>query len=147
MKEKVLTLDNIKETAEEILKEVDKGSLNRATIIAFYGDLGTGKTTITQEIARQLGISKNVISPTFVIMKIYKTKNPKFKNLIHIDAYRLKKSEELIHLGWEEIAKNQDNLVVVEWPERVPECVASGVYNVKLEHKNENTRTIKFWYT
>lgn len=141
--EKILTLDKIKETAIEIIKKVSKNSNSKATILAFYGDLGAGKTTITQDIAKQLGISESVISPTFVIMKIYKTKNQKFKKLIHIDAYRLKESSELLHLGWEEMIKDKDNLIIVEWPERVPECVASGVYNIKLGHVDKTTRSIE----
>lgn len=144
--EKILNLNNIEQITKEILKEVSKINLDIATMITFSGDLGAGKTTMTQELARQLGVKENVVSPTFVIMKIYKTKNIKFKNLIHIDAYRLDKKEELLRLGWEEIISNKENLVIVEWPERVLECFPKEIFKVKLEHKDEGTRTIKFCY-
>lgn len=144
MMKKIFNINDINKIAKEIIKEAKIGSKNRATILAFYGDLGAGKTTITKEIAYNLGIENTVISPTFVIMKIYKTKDKIFKNLIHIDAYRLNNSQELLHLGWEEITKNKENLIIVEWPEKVPECLTGFVFEIFLEHKDENTRSIKF---
>jgi tRNA threonylcarbamoyladenosine biosynthesis protein TsaE len=144
--EKILTEDNIENTVKEILMEVNRKSLKHATIAAFYGDLGVGKTTITKEIARQLGVKESVISPTFVIMKIYKTKDSKFKKLIHIDAYRLNGSKELFQLGWEEIIQDKENFIIIEWPNRVPECLDEDVFNVEIEHKDEKTRKIKWEY-
>ncbi len=144
--EKVLNLADIGQITKEIIEEVSKGDRDLATIITFSGELGAGKTTITKELAKQLGIKEHVVSPTFVIMKIYKTKNIKFKNLIHIDAYRLEKKEELLSLGWAEIIKNKDNLIIVDWPERVFECFPKDIFKVKLEHKDEDTRTINFCY-
>ena len=142
--EKILTLDSLNKTAKEIIKKVKSGKEKGATILALYGDLGAGKTTTTKEIARVLGVKERVISPTFVIMKIYKTIDKKFKNLIHIDAYRLCKKEELFRLGWNEIIKDKNNLIILEWPERVLECLPSNIYKIKLDHKDESTRTIKF---
>jgi tRNA threonylcarbamoyladenosine biosynthesis protein TsaE len=143
--EEILTLDKIQKTAEEIIKVVSSGKKERATILALSGDLGAGKTTITKEIANILGVKENVISPTFVIMKIYQIKNKVFKNLIHIDAYRLDKSEELLKIGWEEISKNKENLIIIEWPERVPDCLPVDIYRIDLEHRDENTRLIKLY--
>lgn len=143
MKE-IFTLEKIEKIAKNVLAEVRKNNKDKATIIAFDGDLGAGKTTLTKEISKQLGVVENVISPTFVIMKIYKTKDQKFKNLIHIDAYRLNKSEELFSLGWKELVKNKDNFIIVEWPEKVPECLENDVFRLKLEHKDAVTRSIVF---
>lgn len=144
--EKIFNLNNIEQITNEIIREAKKVSHKTATIITFSGELGAGKTTITKELAKQLGIKERVVSPTFVIMKIYNTKDSKFKKLIHIDAYRLDKSEELLRLGWEEIISNKDNLIVVEWPERVSECFPFDIISLKLEHIDDNTRTIKFCY-
>ena len=143
---KVFTLDNIEEISKEIIEKISKDSKDKATIIAFSGDLGAGKTTITKEIARLLGVAENVVSPTFVIMKIYKTKNKKFKKLIHIDAYRLNTGENLKNLNWEEIVFDKDNCIIVEWPERISEYLPNEVYNIKLDHKDEVTRTITLGY-
>lgn len=144
--EKTITLGEIGQTAKEIIKEVSHKHNDGATVIAFYGDLGAGKTTLTQQIAKQLGVLEKVVSPTFVIMKIYKTKNNQFKKLIHIDAYRLKNSKELLALGWEEIVKDKENFVIVEWPERAPECFIDGSHKINIEHKDEETRIVKFCY-
>jgi len=117
-----------------------------ATIIALSGELGAGKTTLTQEIAKLLGVKEKVTSPTFVLIKRYETANKTFKNLVHIDAYRLENSEELIKIGWQELVENKENLIIIEWPERVPDCLKSPVYKVILGHRDEQTRTIKTFY-
>jgi len=101
-------------------------SIASIRVIGLYGDLGAGKTTFTQELAKKLGVREHVTSPTFVIEKSYlltsdiskKTTIP-FKKMVHIDAYRLNSPHELEVLGWQELIKCHDNLIVVEWPERV----------------------------
>lgn len=92
---------------------------HQATIIALRGDLGAGKTTFTQALARELGITDVVQSPTYVLMKSYPINFKQFKNLIHIDAYRLDKPEEFSALKPETFLNNPENLIVIEWPERV----------------------------
>jgi len=59
-----------------------------ATVVGLYGDLGAGKTFFTQVVAKTLGVEENIVSPTFVIEKIYELVGQKFSHLIHIDAYR-----------------------------------------------------------
>ena len=144
--EKILSLDKIEKTASDLIKEIKKRNKNSATVLAFYGDLGVGKTTLTIEVAKQLGIATKVVSPTFVIMKNYKTKDKKFKNLIHIDAYRLERSQEVLKLDFEKIIKNKDNLIVIEWPERIEEYLPSDTHKIILEHKDDTTRIAKFCY-
>jgi tRNA threonylcarbamoyladenosine biosynthesis protein TsaE len=92
---------------------------NKATIIALHGDLGAGKTTFTQALARELGIAGTVQSPTYVLMKKYQISNSKFQTLIHIDAYRLEKPEDFAALKPEQFLNDPSCLVVVEWPERL----------------------------
>src|ERR1035437_10881724 len=122
---KVFKKDKISEIAKELIKQACDIQSDSATIIALSGDLGAGKTTLAQEVARILGIKENVISPTFVIMKRYGISDPlsHYNDLVHIDAYRLKSSNELLHLGWSEISANPKNIILVEWPELVPECI------------------------
>lgn len=140
---KIFTIEHIKEIASFLLEETHKKELEEATVLAFSGELGSGKTTLTQEIARQLGVKEKLVSPTFVIMKKYKVKDKKFKNLIHIDAYRLDKGEDLEKIGWEKIVKNKENLIIIEWPERVRECIDKNALKVFLEHKDKDKRKIK----
>jgi len=92
--------------------------LNANSCILLSGELGSGKTTFTQGLARGLGITRTVSSPTFTIMKVYQGRLP----LYHIDAYRL----EGLHqdLGFEELMED-DGVTVIEWPDymadRLPE--------------------------
>ena len=141
----IFTKNELGDIAKKILEKVSFLASSGATLVTLSGDLGAGKTTLTQHIAGELGIKEKVISPTFVIMKKYEinNKNYKWKNLIHIDAYRLTKSEELLNLGWEEILNNKDNLIIIEWSELVPECIPSeGVCRIKLDHVSGEKRNI-----
>ena len=92
-----------------------------ATIVALSGDLGAGKTTFVQGAARALGVEEHVTSPTFVILKIYDLHGQAFKKLIHMDAYRLKGPQHLKVLGWEEMTSDPQNLIFIEWPEKIGE--------------------------
>ncbi|TSC82892.1 MAG: UPF0079 ATP-binding protein [Parcubacteria group bacterium Gr01-1014_20] len=101
----------------------------RAIILALKGDLGSGKTTFVQGFLRGLGVKKRVNSPTFVLMKRFtlpasvKTSSGKhgsrFKNAYHLDCYRIKKPKELMDLGLREILADPENVVLVEWPEKI----------------------------
>lgn len=92
---------------------------DRAQVVALHGDLGAGKTTFTQHLARELGVMETVTSPTFVIMKQYETTDEKFSLLVHIDAYRIEADEELTVLGFTDLLPLPNTLVVIEWAEKV----------------------------
>lgn len=113
-----------------------------ATIVGLYGDLGAGKTSFTQGVALALNIDENVASPTFVIEKIYKLKKQNFEQLIHIDAYRLEKSEELLSLNWKEIVSNPTNIILIEWPERVADIMPDHIH-INFSHISEEGREIE----
>ena len=140
--------NEINAIAKEIVDGLQAG--NTATIIALSGDLGAGKTTLTQQIAKELGITSNVISPTFVIMKTYELNSggklppAKLARLIHIDAYRLKSHTELLTLGFTELLADPQNLILIEWPEMVSEIIPENAIQIKLSHKSEEEREIEF---
>ena len=94
--------------------------LKGGEIIGLVGNLGAGKTVFTRGIAAGLGIKDNVNSPTFVLMKIYniKKKNSKVKRLIHVDAYRLKKTDDISNLGISELL-SKENILIIEWPRNI----------------------------
>lgn len=108
-----------------------------ATIIMLSGDLGAGKTTLTQGIARALGVEETVTSPTFVLEKIYELTGQKWVRLIHIDAYRLVSEHELEVLGWREMAKDPSNLIIIEWPEMVAELIPTDAIRITLSGSGE----------
>mgnify|MGYP001615073858 CR=1 FL=1 len=129
--------------AAKILAELaEKGHGNKATLVALQGDLGSGKTTFTQAVARTLGIKERVTSPTFVIMKKYLVNVGTWKSLIHIDCYRLDGADDLLHLGWNELAANPENLILVEWPERVGNLLLSPALKINFEVVGETARKI-----
>lgn len=117
---------------------------SEAMVIALQGDLGAGKTAFAQEIGKILGVVENMCSPTFVIEKIYSIKFKDFKRLIHIDAYRLEDEKELTHLGWEEIIKEPENLVLIEWPENVSGLIPKSARRIYFKFVDENTREISY---
>ena len=112
---KIIT-KNSKETQDLAKKLLIK--LSGGEVLALEGDLGAGKTTFTQGLAKALGIKDKVTSPTFVLLKIYKTKHTRIKQLVHIDAYRLNNATDLEAVGWQDYL-NQDTLVVIEWADKV----------------------------
>ncbi len=103
-----------------------------ATILALRGDLGAGKTTFTQALAQVLGVTDTLQSPTYVLMKKYKTTNEKFHTLVHIDAYRLESAEQFAALKPEQFLSDPRALVVIEWPERVEAALPKPDLTVKF---------------
>lgn len=104
-----------------------------ATVVALSGGLGSGKTTFTQGVARALGISESITSPTFVIEKVYPLPKDEsgrlpagrqgFARLIHIDTYRVKGEKELQTINWQEIIADPSNLILLEWPEQIQNAI------------------------
>ena len=89
-----------------------------ATFVALSGELGAGKTTFVQTLAKELGVKEIVQSPTYVLMKRYDISYRQFRALIHIDLYRLEKPEELVALQLDTVLNDPHNLICIEWPER-----------------------------
>ncbi len=119
----------------------------RAVIVGLQGDLGAGKTTFVKSVARTLCVEGSITSPTFVIEKIYELPEVcKFASIIHIDAYRLESGKELSLLGWEEISNNPQNLIFIEWPERVANILPKDINRIYFEFIDENTREVEYSY-
>ena len=103
--------------AKRIIK---KGSGRGAAVFALQGDLGAGKTTFVQGFMNGLGSKKRSASPTFIIMRRHSPKGgKKFKNVFHMDAYRLKSHDQLSVVDFDKIIRNPENIVLIEWPERI----------------------------
>jgi tRNA threonylcarbamoyladenosine biosynthesis protein TsaE len=121
-----------KEYAKHFLEKIMKLPENEdAFVVGLSGHLGAGKTAFTKEIARIMGVKQEITSPTFVIMKIYETQNERWPRLIHIDAYRLERGEELQAIDFERLVSDKRNLILIEWPENV-EDIVSSVERVRL---------------
>jgi tRNA threonylcarbamoyladenosine biosynthesis protein TsaE len=130
-----------KELAKELLKRKIKDK--KAIILALNGDLGSGKTTFLQGFAQGLGIEEKILSPTFVIFKKFKIKNPDFYLFYHIDCYRLQNSQDLLSLGFKDFAMNPKNIIAIEWAEKVEDILPDDVINVNFKVKGKDNREIK----
>ena len=116
-----------------------------AFIIALKGNLGSGKTTFIQGLAKGLKIKSNFNSPTFIILKKYKIKqNKNFDFFYHLDLYRIKKIKELKNLDIFNLLKNKKNIIAIEWPEKIKKFLPQNIlwFNF-LYGKKENERIIK----
>ena len=115
-----------KEIAFRLAKLLKEGSL-----LILTGDLGAGKTTFTQGLAKGLGIEKNVTSPTFTLMKVYKGDLP----LYHIDAYRLEGIDQ--DLGFEELLED-DGVCVIEWPVFMQDLLPDEYLQIDIKRIEED---------
>lgn len=145
-----------KEFAEGMAKELLEKPYDGKTalVLALEGVLGAGKTTFAQGFAKGLGIEEgNITSPTFVILKEYnlhkhslrfKIQDSRFKNFYHMDCYRLENEKDLEGVGLKEILKNPENLILIEWPERIKKALPKKLARVKIYYISESKRKILF---
>lgn len=127
-----------------------------AIILGLKGDLGAGKTTFAQGFAKGLGIKDKILSPTFVILKKFKISkkfpacNPPragsmagWQNFFHIDCYRIENPKEILDLGFKEIISDPENIILIEWPEKVKSILPKSAMFLNFKFVNMNTREIK----
>jgi tRNA threonylcarbamoyladenosine biosynthesis protein TsaE len=110
------------------------------TVICLYGNLGSGKTTFVQGFAKALGISNNIPSPTFVLVKEYPIKDGRV--LCHVDLYRLENKSDVKTIGLPEILEETNMIVIIEWAEKAKTILPGKRINVFFEYINLNTRRI-----
>lgn len=133
-----------KKSAERILRVFLTKRL-RPIILALEGELGSGKTTFVQGLARGLGIKEKVQSPTFVLAKWYKLSQRRhpLRHLVHVDAYRLESLAEARYLGLRDAFRDRGAVVVIEWANRIKKLIPKNAVWVKFEHAGRGRRRIK----
>lgn len=109
--------------------------------MALSGELGSGKTTFVQGIAKGLGVKKQIVSPTFIIMREYAGEK---LNFYHVDLYRLEGDlgSELENLGLTDIWEDPKNVVVIEWAEKAEKYLPKSTKWIKFENLGEEQRKI-----
>ena len=116
--------------------------LRAGDIVTLSGPLGAGKTTLTQGLARALGVMNDVTSPTFVLMNEYASDNAGAPPLLHLDAYRLEGLEwdELRDAGLEDFLGRTDAIRIVEWPSMIADWLPAAQYQIEIEIDGEGRR-------
>lgn len=112
-------------------------SVKDGTVIAMYGDLGAGKTAFVRGMARGMGITERVSSPTFTIVNEYLGE----RTLIHFDMYRLGSADELFDIGWEDYLA-RGAVCAVEWSENVEEAFYGDEIRLTIEKISDTSRKI-----
>ena len=117
------------------------GELHAGDVIAMTGNLGAGKTALTKSIARGLGITEMVTSPTFTILQEYRGRLP----LYHFDVYRIEEEEEMFELGYEDYFYGQ-GVCVVEWADRVKGLLPENTLHVEISYgAGPEERLVRIW--
>lgn len=126
-------LQDMKNVSQEILNTFPD---NR--IFFLKGNLGAGKTTLIQYFCENIGVTEQVVSPSFALVNIYKS--PK-GDIYHLDLYRLKKQEEAVDLGIEDYLYS-GNYVFIEWPEIISDIYYSDLIEINIQLINNEVRKI-----
>lgn len=117
--------------------------LRGGDIITLKGDLGAGKTTLTKAIAKALGVTDDVMSPTFGLMNVYDIPKGKAQKLVHVDTYRLETTQDLIDIGIEDYLGTDNCICIIEWPEKIAELLLhKNVLKIEIQHTDDNSRKI-----
>jgi len=111
-------------------------------VVMLSGDLGAGKTTFVQGIAKGLGIKDRILSPTFVLVRSHQVNSKKFDNLNHIDLYRIDGQENLEKLGILEFISSENSVTIIEWAEKIVDFVPVKGYRINFVYISENKREI-----
>ena len=123
------------ETEEVGRKLAEK--LPGGSVVAMYGDLGAGKTAFVRGMAKGMGLSCRVSSPTFTIVNEYLGE----RELIHFDMYRLSSADELFDIGWEDYL-SRGAVCAVEWSEKVQDAFFGDEITVRIEKLSDTERKI-----
>lgn len=147
MEKHMRTLGDLEQEASSFIDALVPNP-ERATLITLSGELGAGKTAFTKAVAATLGVTDTVTSPTFVLEKIYSLdpqrggETPKFERLIHIDAYRLDRGDDLMPLGFAVLLRDPKNLILLEWPEKVGDALPKPAVSISLAANADGSRTM-----
>lgn len=130
-------LDNISEVVDHVFDFFQKNT--EVKVVAFYGEMGSGKTTLIKEICNRLGVKDVVTSPTFAIINEYNANLGDF--VYHFDFYRLKNITEAIDIAAEDYFYS-NNYCFIEWPEIVEPLLPEKILKINIIEKNQNTRKL-----
>ena len=114
-------------------------TLPPGTVVALTGDLGAGKTALTKGLARGLGVTEPITSPTFTLVVEHPARDG--RRLYHVDLYRLDAPQQAVEIGIEEELA-PDGWTIIEWAERLGDLLPAGTVRSQIEIVSENERRI-----
>lgn len=126
MEYKTATSEDMEKVGKQIASTIKGGD-----VILLYGELGSGKSTLTKGLIQELGVKEVATSPTFTLMNVYKATHPQIKKVVHCDTYRLKDKDDLENVGVTDYLYKPDTLCIIEWPDKVSHLL-TGNSNVKI---------------
>lgn len=137
MKLTIRSLDTIRETAHEFV-----ANMGQASVFAFYGKMGAGKTTFVKAICEELGVEDVITSPTFAIVNEYQS-TKMGGPIYHFDFYRIKKLDEVYDMGYEDYFYSGAPCFL-EWPELIEEILPNDAVKVTITEQEDGTRIVEF---
>jgi len=140
MRFKTGSADETQELARKVLSEI-----NEVNVICLYGELGAGKTTLVQGLGSAMGIQGKMISPTYVLIRQYPLNQSVKKDvnmMFHVDLYRLNGPKEINDLALSDLWSDKQNLMLIEWPERLGGQLPIPRVDIRINHIGENDREI-----
>lgn len=139
----VQTLDELATVAIQIRARLAESDAGHATVLALRGDLGAGKTAFVQLLGHSLGVTESIVSPTFVVMKMYETTDERFARLVHMDAYRIEHEADLAPLHFDAMLAIPATLVCIEWAELIPGALPPCYFELSFVER-DGVRTLTF---
>ena len=130
----IVGVERLSEVSDYLLSMRDE-----ADIIAFYGAMGAGKTTLIKNLCHRMGVTDEVNSPAFAIVNEYVTEEG--DSVYHFDFYRIKKIEEAYDIGFENYF-DSGNLCLIEWPELIEDLLPDDTLCVTININDDGTRSL-----
>lgn len=134
-----IEIENVGALADAARKFI--GAMDQATVFAFRGEMGAGKTTFIKAICEALGVEDTINSPTFAIVNEYRSATAEL--IYHFDCYRIRKEEEALDFGFEDYMES-GALCFIEWPENVGNLLPGDCVNVSITVNEDGSRSVEF---
>ena len=130
-----IIVHNLQDT--ERIGKIISHNLEKGTVLCLDGDLGVGKTALTQFIAGEFGVKEYITSPTFAIIKEYEGRLPFY----HMDVYRIESEDDMYDLGYDEYIYSE-GVTIIEWSKKIEGILPEDRININIQRLDDSSRTL-----